>query len=254
MESENPTSAAEAHKPEPLLPNLAFNIALPVVILTQGDRVTDNAAIVLIVALFFPIGYFIQDYAKRRKVNFFSILGFVSVLLTGGVGLLELPRFWFIVKEAALPTIFGVVVLGSMITPWPLVKTLLYSKTVFDVKTIQDALAERNRTKAFESTLNKANLMLAASFFFSGILNFFVASHFVKTEPSIDPVKFNAEVGAMTGWSYLIIALPSMVIMMAIFYYLIRGIQRDTGMTLEECLAPHLREQEKEKTARQENT
>lgn len=240
MESEKPTTPRPP--PEPFLPNIGFNVLIPVIVLGQGDRFTANAALVLVVALAFPIVYFIYDLNKRKKVNFISILGFASVLLTGGVGLLELPRFWFIVKEAAIPALIGLAVLVSMATPYPLVRALLYSRQIFDVERIQAKLAERSAEPAFNRMLNVATVLLAGSFLLSAVLNYFVASHFVRTEPSVDPAQFNAEVGAMTGWSYLIIAVPSMLVMMSVLIYLVRGIHRYTGLTLEECLSPEHRE------------
>ena len=41
----------------------------------------------LIVALIFPIGYGIYDLVTRKKTNVLSILGFVSVLCSGGLAL-----------------------------------------------------------------------------------------------------------------------------------------------------------------------
>jgi len=225
MESENPPPRPQ---PEPFLPNIGFNILLPIIILAQGHRVTESAALVLVVALAFPVGYFVYDLAQRRKANFISILGFVSVLLTGGVGLFELPRFWFIVKEAAIPAIIGAAILISMATPWPLIRALLYSRKIFDVERIQEHL--------------HAHGSEAGSFFISAILNFLVATHFVRTEPRENPAQFNAEVASMTGWSYVIIAVPSMLMMMGILFWLIRGIRQTTGLSLEECLAPEHRE------------
>lgn len=239
MESEKPTKASA--KPESLFNNLLFNVALPVIILGQGDRVTDRAGLVLLVALAFPVVYFFYDLKARKKANFISILGFVSVLLTGGVGLLELPRFWFIVKETAIPALIGVAVLVSVFTPYPLIRALLFSRQVFDVDRVREHLRERGTTAQFEGMLRRSTIYLSLSFFLSAVLNFIVASYFVKTEPKVDAAKFNAEVGAMTGWSYLIIALPSMVIMMVILFSLIKGIHRVTGLSLEECLAPEHR-------------
>ena len=46
----------------------------------------------LIVALVFPLGYGVYDFVRRRKTNFISVLGFVSVLLSGGLGLMKLGR------------------------------------------------------------------------------------------------------------------------------------------------------------------
>ena len=112
MGSENQTM----HKRENTFHSLLFNILIPVVFLTQGDRIISNAATVLGISLAFPVIYFILDFKRRRKANFISILGFVSILLTGGVGLLQLPRFWFIVKETAIPAIIGLAVAGSLFT------------------------------------------------------------------------------------------------------------------------------------------
>ena len=65
----------------------------------------------LLVALVFPIGYGIYDLIQRKKTNFLSILGFISVLCSGGLALAQVGGFWFAVKDALLPTIIGVAVL-----------------------------------------------------------------------------------------------------------------------------------------------
>jgi intracellular septation protein A len=242
MGSENPAPARRENGFHSLL----FNILLPVVILTQGDRLIQSPASVLVIALVFPVGYFLWDYNRRRKVNFISILGFASVLLTGGVGLMQLPRFWYIVKETAIPALIGVAVLVSLFTRHPLIRVLVYSRELFDVDHIQAALQARNSAGAMERLLRNATLLLAGSFFLSAILNFALASHFVKTEPKVDPVRFNAEVGAMTGWSYLVIALPSMLILFGILYLVTRGIRKHAGLRFEESLAAHLREENRQ--------
>ena len=226
--------------------SLLFNILLPVVILTQGDRLISNPASVLVLALVFPVAYFIWDYQRRKKVNFISILGFVSVLLTGGIGLLQLPRIWFIIKETAIPAIIGIAVLVSLLTRHPLIRMLVYSKEIFDVDHIQKALEERNTTAAMDRLLKIATALLSISFFMSAGMNFALASYFVKTEPGIDAAhqaQFNAEVGAMTGWSYLVIALPSTAFLIGILYMVTHGIHKHAGLKLEESLAPHLREE-----------
>ena len=60
----------------------------------------ENPAVgVLPIALAFPITYFVYDYFKRSKYNFLSILGLISVLLTGGIGIFEIPTKWFALKK-----------------------------------------------------------------------------------------------------------------------------------------------------------
>lgn len=223
--------------------SLLLNIVIPVLVLTQGDRLITHPGIVLVIALAFPIAYFVYDYRRRGKANFISILGFISILLTGGVGLLQLPRFWFIVKETAIPALIGLAVLASLATRKPLIRLLVYSPEVFDVEALQESLKTKGTTAKMERLLKQTTALLAVSFFLSAVLNFILASHFVKTEPSIDPAQFNAEVGAMTGWSYVVITVPSFIIMAVILVLIVKGIRRYTGKSFEEALAPHLREE-----------
>lgn len=239
MGSENP----EIRKRENGFHSLLFNIIIPVIFLTQGDRLISNPAIVLVGALAFPVVYFILDYRRRKKANFISILGFISILLTGGVGLMQLPRFWFIIKETAIPALIGLAVLGSLFTRYPLIRAIVFSKEIFDVVRIQSALRSRNTERAMERLLRRTTALLAVSFFISAILNFLLASHFVQTEPSLDPVRFNAEVGKMTGWSYVVIAVPSTLLLFGIMYLVVRGIRKHAGLSFEEALSPHLREE-----------
>ena len=231
MESEKPTPP-----PENIWLNLGLNVLAPMVILMQGDKVLDNAALVLVIALAFPVGYFGYDLVKRRKANIISIIGFVSVLLSGGIGLLQLPRTWFIIKEAAIPGTIGLAILLSLKTPWPLIRSIFFQPQIFRVNKIKTSLKKRGNHKKFDRLLTQATFMLAGSFFLSSTLNFFVARHFIKTEPSIDPAQFNAEVGAMTGWSFLIIGLPTMVVTFGALFYLITGIQKLTGLEMEEMM------------------
>ncbi len=248
MGSENP----DPPKRENSLYSLLFNIALPVIILSKGDKFIAQPAIVLVLALAFPIIYFIWDYKRRGKRNFISIIGFVSVLLTGGIGLFQLPRMWFIVKETTIPAIIGVAILISVFTRRPLIRMLVFSKEFFDVEHIESALRERGTAGAMEKLLKKATALLSVSFFISAFLNFVMASHFVKTEPGIDAAhqaQFNAEVGAMTGWSFVVIAAPSTVFMLAILWIVGNGIHRLTGLKFEEFIAHHLREEAADKTA-----
>lgn len=224
--------------------NIVFNVLIPVIILIQGKRVIENPSIVLATALLFPVSYFIYDLFKRRKVNALSILGFVSVLLTGGVGLLELPRSWFILKETAIPAIIGLIVLISLKTPWPLIHKLVYNHQIFDVDKIKDCLRSRGTESAMDHLLTRCTLLLSASFFLSAVLNYILASYFVTTEPSANKVQFNEQVGAMTGWSYLIIAVPSTLILFGILFFLVRGIRKLSGLSFEEALAEHLREKQ----------
>jgi len=48
---------------------------------------------------------------KEKKYNIYSIIGLVSIALTGGIGLFHIPTQWVAIKEAGVPTLFGILVL-----------------------------------------------------------------------------------------------------------------------------------------------
>ena len=118
-----------------------------------------------------------HDLILRKKYNFISILGLISVLLTGGLAL-EIPTQWFAVKEAAIPSIIGLTVILSLKTPYPLVRSILLNPELMDVPKIDAALLEKIRP-AFRGLTQALYLLLGFFFLISAILNYFLASWIV---------------------------------------------------------------------------
>lgn len=223
--------------------NLGFNLVLPILLLNKGkawfgehlEPYFENVAVgVLLIALAFPVGYFVYDYFKRKKYNLFSIIGLISVLLTGGIGILSIPTGWFAVKEAAIPLILGLAVLISLKTPYPLVRTLLFNPEIMHVDRVQVALKEHDAEAEFEKLLAFCTWLLASSFLLSAVLNFILARWIVVSPSGSDA--FNDEVSKMMGWSFVVIAVPSMAIMMFALFKLMAGIKRMTGLELEQVI------------------
>jgi hypothetical protein len=228
-------NSSATHKPRPLI-DLLVSIILPSFILMKLSGENElGVSGGLIAALAFPLGWGLFELLRYRKFNFIALLGLVSVSLTGGIGLFELDTQWLAIKEAAIPGIIGISVLVSTFTPYPLVKTLLFNPEIMDVKKIRARLEAHNSTAAFENRLMKATYLIAASFGFSATMNYVLAKWLV-TSPA-GTVAFNEELGQMTLYSYPMIALPSMVMMLGVFYYLWRTIRELTGLELEEILA-----------------
>lgn len=242
-----PTSSVPDHKPRPWV-DLLVSIVIPSVILMKlsGDDYLGSVN-ALIIGLAFPLGWGLFELVRYHKKNFIALLGLISVGLTGGIGLLELNAQWLAVKEAAVPAVIGLAVLFSTRTKYPLVRSLLYNPSVLDVDKIQHTLRERGSEDEFEARLLKASYMFSGTFLFSSIMNY-VLARWIVTSPS-GTQAFNEELGRMTLVSYPMIAIPSMIMMMLIFYYLWRTIRRLTDYTLEEVMAPHLIEKEREKEA-----
>ncbi|WP_331352677.1 VC0807 family protein [Cellvibrio sp. UBA7671] len=230
-----PANSQPKPKKESFLANLLMNIVIPTLILTKlsGDEHL-GATWGLIVALAFPISYGLRDFLINKKINVFSALGIVSVLLTGGLSLLHLPPQYFAIKEAAIPGILGIVTLISIKTRYPLVKTFIYNDKVLKIHKVDSALQHYGTHKQFERTLNNASLMIAASFFLSSALNYILAKIILVSQPGT--AEFNAELGKMTALSYPVIALPMMIIMMGTLFYVFRSIRLLTHLTLEEVI------------------
>jgi len=221
-----------ADKPENPFVSIIFNIVLPTLILSKLSDLDKLGPVnALIVAFSIPLLYFIFDYIKRGKPNFIAILGFVNVLMSGGFGLLELDGFWFAVKEAAVPSIIGLVVVGSTWTSKPLIHMLLYNNKIIDVELVSKELAAKENTQNFDRLLMKVTWLLASSFLLSAILNFGLAIYILKS-PAGTP-EFNQELGKMTALSFPVIMAPCMVIMGFALWILISGIKKLTGLDLE---------------------
>ncbi len=232
------------HKPRPIV-DLLVSLVIPTVILMKfsGEEHL-GPTMGLIVALAFPLGWGLLERIKYKNTNFIAILGLVSILLTGGIGLFELDTQWLAIKEAAIPGIIGIAVLVSTYTRYPLIKTLLYNPKIMDVDKVGKKLAEQGHTELFEKRILRATYFLSATFFFSATLNYFLAS-WIVTSPA-GTVAFNEELGRLTMLSYPVIAIPSTLMMIAIFYYLWRTIHGLTGFKLEEIFNQEKKDDQKE--------
>jgi hypothetical protein len=227
-------NSISTHKPRPMV-DLIVSIAIPSFILMKlsAEKYLGPTG-GLIVALAFPLGWGVFELIKYRKFNFIALLGLLSILLTGGIGLFELDNKWLAIKEAAIPAVIGIAVLVSTFTPYPLIKTLLFNPDVVDIEKIKQKLVEHNSTDAFEKRLMKASYLVVCSFAFSATMNYILAKWLVTS--SAGTPEFNEQLGQLTLYSYPIIALPSMVMLLGVFYYLWRTIRDLTGLKLAEVM------------------
>ena len=217
---------ANSKKENPLL-SLLLNVVAPVAVLTLlsgEDRLGPAGG--LVVALAFPLGYGAYDLVRRRKFNLLSIVGIVGVLLTGGIGLLELDPQWVAVKEAAVPLVIGAVVVGSLWTRYPLVRTLM--RQVIDFERVAMALEERGTRDAFERRLAYTTYILGASFLVSAALNY-VLARLIVVSPA-GTTAFNQELGKMTALSFPVIMAPLALLFALALFFLVSGIRKQTGL------------------------
>ncbi|MBF0442259.1 MAG: MFS transporter [Oligoflexales bacterium] len=212
--------------------SLIFNIVIPALILFYGSKPEYlGAERGFLFALIFPLGYGIYDIFRSRKFNFLSALGVVNVLLTGGIGLLKMDNFWLAVKEAAVPGMIGLLIIGSLKTPFPLVRKFLYNDKIIDTGKVSQALREKGNEASFDKLLVHSTYLLSCSFFVSALLNFILAKVIMVSQPGSEA--WDKELAKMWSLSWPVIVVPSMIIMMLSLWYLLRGIKRLTGLPLE---------------------
>jgi hypothetical protein len=231
----DPTSAPPKPKAENLLLNLACNVALPTAIMSwaSGDRAL-GPKWGLLVALVFPLGYGIHDFLRRRRFNFISAIGFVSVLITGGFGLMKLDGFWFAVKDGALPALIGVAVLASMRAKEPLVHEFLYNPQVIDVERVAEALAARSAQAGFDRLMQTSSYIIASAMLISAVLNYGFARAIIKSPAGTEA--FNGELAKMHWVSLLGLSVPTMGMLVFALWQLFKGLRGLTGLTLDEIL------------------
>lgn len=215
-------------KSNPFL-EIVFNVVVPSGILMKlsGEEHLGSVG-ALVIALAFPLAFGGYELVRFRKFNFISLLGFVSVLLTGGIGLLELDTKWLAVKEALIPGLIGVGVFISTFTKFPVVKKMIFNDTVLNLTEINQRLIQNGQQADFERCLMNSNYLFASTFVFSSIMNYVLAT-WIVTSPA-GTAAFNEELGRMTLLSYPMIAIPSMIMMMGIFYFVWRQIRNMTQL------------------------
>jgi len=256
--------AADKNHQEHPLANVLVNVLIPVLALSYLSKDPEFQRAIgkavqpwhigpvkaLMVALAFPIAYGSRHFIKTRKANFFSALGLFSVLLTGGLTIF----LWnedgtikpngdvlFGLKEASIPLILGIAVIGSHFTSTPLIRTFLYSDTMFDIARIEKEIDAHNARPDYVKIIFQATLLFAASFFISALLNFGLAVHFLgDLDPSAPNARvlYNGQVAKLTGWGFAVIGLPMLIFLFITLRRMITQLSRLTGLKEEEIMLP----------------
>ena len=221
-------------KNNPLL-EIIFNVALPSWVLMKFSSPEYFGVVAgLIIALAFPLGYAVYDYLRTKEMNLISVFGFLSTLLTGGIALFELGVHWLAIKEASIPALIAVFVVFSGVYGKPLIAKLLLNESMLKVELIYEKLCASGKTELFKTKIGFANKLLALTFIFSAVMNYVLAKWLV-TSPA-GTVSFNEELGYMTLMSYPIIAIPSMIMLGGLMFYVSKVINNLTGYKFTDLL------------------
>lgn len=201
------------------------NIALPVIILltlSSEDRLGPLPALLLAIGI--PAAWGIQELARSRRVNASSIMGIVSVLLTGVIAVFELDTEFFAVKEAAIPIGFAVILLVSNRMSFPVVKLL------FDMVQRRDRVermvAEQGAEGAYRAHIERSGTIWAGIMLLSGVLKFILSSLIVTADAGT--TAFNTQLA-----TYELVQIPTtMLLTMVLILSLISSIAKGTGQII----------------------
>ncbi len=213
--------------------NILITLVIPVVILTRFSGEDDLGPVRgVIVALAFPLGYAIYNIIKQGKIGWTPVIGVVSVVLTGGIALLELPPELVAIKEAAIPLALALAILISAWINRPLARIFL--NQMLDRDKVHAALVERGTVEEYDRRTALATYMLASAFLLSSALNYGLARYVVTSNPGTEA--FNSELGRMTALSFPVITLPVMIVLFITIFYILRIVNQLTGLEAEEVI------------------
>lgn len=233
----------QTHQNKRSLYELVFTIVIPVILLNKLSHQFEQHGplIALVVALSFPIGYFLWDFIRTKHVSIISILGFVNILLTGGFALFELNSTWFAIKETSIPLLIGLGVAYTAFSKKPFINMILSNEDLINTELIAEKLTENQSQKDYQQYLKTLTLYFAATFLVSALLNYIMANNIV-TEIPVDIIGEerlkirNEQIADLTWKSYLIILAPSMIMLGFIMWKANSAIKKCTGLTLEDIL------------------
>lgn len=244
-------------KQEHPLANILINVLIPVMALDHLSKNPEKLGAKLwhvgpgwamAIALALPLGYGIWHFLQTRKLNFFSGIGLVSILLTGGLtiylwnadGTVK-PNAGMLVglKEALMPLMLGIAVLGSLRFGTPMIRIFIYNDNLFDVARIEGRIAERSAESAYRRLIAGATKLFAASFFISAPLNIALALWLFRNFDSNAQEAtetYNSIISTMTWAGLVVIGLPLVGFMFYTLTRLLKGLRELTGLDDKELM------------------
>jgi len=215
---------------------LVVNVAIPsAVLLWLSDADKLGPLWALLLALAPPAAWGIGSMVRAGRPSGLAVIAFGSVLLTGGVGLFELDPAWIAVKEALVPTLFGIATLVSAPTSYAVIPTLM--ARLFDDAAIDGALTEASQQAAWQRANQSATVQVGVLFLLSAAGSWSLARYVVVSPPGTEA--FNSELGWMTMLSVPALMVPMTLGMAFVLSRVITRLEELTGEEYEHFLLGH---------------
>lgn len=251
MSDETKTTAKKQDNP---LSDIIVNVILPVLILSHCSKDGEKAwhfgpYIAMGLAIAIPLAYGIWHFIQHKKLNTFSAVGVGNVLLTGIITIYLFSTddpetrkhapLLFGIKEAVQPLILGSLFLLTHRSATPLFNAFVYNESIFDHGRINKKVKENDKENELSQLLWSSTKLFFGSFCLSAILNLGLAYYFLNDlDPTASDWKelYNKDVGRITGWGFLVIGLPLLVVGGFILMRMINGLKELTGLETEKIM------------------
>ncbi|HBI31524.1 hypothetical protein OAG32_00970 [Akkermansiaceae bacterium] len=236
------------------LTDIIVNVILPVIILSHcskdGEKTWHLGPYVAMgLAIAIPLAYGIWHFIQHKKLNTFSAVGVFNVLLTGLItiylfsdndpGTRQNAPLLFGIKEAVQPLILGSLFLITHRSSTPLFNAFVYNDAIFDHGRINQKVKENGKKTELEKLLWSSTILFFGSFCLSAAMNLGLAYYFLNDlDPTAENWKelYNKDVGRITGWGFLVIGVPLLVIGGFILARMIKGLKALTGLETDKIL------------------
>ena len=219
-----------------LLWELFFNLCLPTLILMKGHiwfPLSPKASLAIAIAC--PLSYGILDWVRDAHFNWIAFLGLISIAVKGSVGLFEGSNQWLAINEMMLPLIMGcTLVIFRLLHRPPFLPKFLLNEQFCYVENILQKIKKKGNESLLQKHILWYEWSLAGLFFFSAILNYLLARYLV-IHPA-GSAEFNHELGLLTGWSFVIIAVPATLGLLIIVWRFFSQIKKLSELSWEEIL------------------
>lgn len=203
--------------------NALVNIFIPIgILLTLSSEDRLGAIPALLLAIGIPAVYGITMLLRTRKINTQSILGIISVLLTGVIAVFRLDTILFPIKEAAIPIGFAIVLLVTNRTRFPIVKLLM--DMVQRKEKVERAIGATGAETAYRQHIERSGTIWAGIMTISGIMKFTLSSIIMDAPAGTE--EFNTQLA-----TYELVQIPTsmmvtMVMILSLIWYIGKGTAR----------------------------
>lgn len=217
---------------------LIFTVVLPSLALeylSSEDRLGPFGA--LCASLVFPILFGVYSWQKKLQWNIFSIIGLGTVILSGILGLFEMSSFWIGLKESSISIILALAFPLSHFWKKPLIGALLLQPQIINTRAIQKVNQDPAKASAYESLLKRCSWLICIGMVACSVGNFYYALY-ILGDAIPGSEAFVKGLSTLNWMSMVVIGVPMMLIMMGVFFHLLRGIEEITKLERDDLLNP----------------